>query len=116
MSILLSLMGVAALYGTALTLWHRKLMIDLRQKHPTIWRQMAPLKGNEKIWSYSTSFPIWSWRSLLFFLRKKYTDLDDPGFISRARRFRLVLISWLILLAALTVSAWYWQTTYGPKT
>lgn len=115
MTILLIVMGVAGVYGIALTFWHQKLMIYLRAKHTLVWRGLSPLMLKENIWSYSTSFPIWSWRSLFFFLNQKYSELDDLAFVSRARRFRLALIAWLILLVALSVSALCWQAVFGSR-
>ena len=109
----IALMVISLLYGVTLLWWHRKLMLYLSQTHPTVWDQLGPRVLARRIWPYSTIYPIWSWKSLLFFLARKYRHLRDVPFAHRARRFRLALLGWLVLCVVLTVGALYWQAHFG---
>jgi hypothetical protein len=76
--------------------------------------QLGPLFFANRIWRHSTRLPIWSWKSLLFFITRKYASVPDRAFVNRAARFRTALIGWLLLCVFLTLGALWWQARIGP--
>jgi len=93
--------------------WHRSLMIDLFRNYSPIWRELGTRFFGDRIWPHSTNLPIWSWKSLWFFLARKYALIPDQAFVNRASRFRWALIGWLLLCLFLTIGALRWQAQIG---
>jgi hypothetical protein len=109
MVVIWAAMAGSIVYGVILMWWHRKLMSELLRRHPSVWEQLGPLFFANRIWRHSTRLPIWSWKSLLFFITRKYASVPDRIFVNRAARFRAALIGWLLLCVFLTIGALWWQ-------
>jgi hypothetical protein len=109
MKLAIGFMILCGLYGFVLTCWHLKLMVYLHREHTPEWQKLGPLIFGNQLWPYSIRYPVWSWRSLGFFLFKRYKILNDPEFVCRARSFRSALIIWLLTLGILTIAALYWN-------
>lgn len=109
MKILILLIVLGTFYGIALTFWHRKLLSYLRRKSADEWQKLSPALLGDRIWPYSTSLPIWSWKSILFFLMARYKRNGDAEFIRRANHFRLALVIYILFAALVTIAALRWQ-------
>jgi hypothetical protein len=84
MKLAIGFMILCGLYGFVLTCWHLKLMVYLHREHTPEWQKLGPLIFGNQLWPYSIRYPVWSWRSLGFFLFKRYKILNDPEFVCRA--------------------------------
>jgi hypothetical protein len=83
-------------FGTVLTFWHRNLMVRLHERSPEVWQRLSDGWAFRQFWHRSLDYPIWSWRSLTFFVLGQYKKLNYLPFTKAADSFRLALIIWLV--------------------
>jgi hypothetical protein len=99
------LIFVHVAFGFALLFWHRRLMVRLNATHPAVWKRLGREDMTRLFWRLSLRVPIWSFASILFFIRKRYKELDDTDFVREAGRFRLAFLVWLtVFLITMIVS------------
>jgi hypothetical protein len=89
-------MGAWGVIGLAIGFWHRSLMVRLHTSRPDIWSQLGGRIFPGDQWSSSLRQPVWSWKSICFFMLKRYEDLGDPDFAKQAAAFRYIWSAWVI--------------------
>jgi len=103
-------LAVSITFGTVLTFWHRKLMVRLRVIYPDVWERLGGSGFRSRFWRLSERYPIWSWKSILFFISKHYEVIRDDEFRTEAGRFRVAWLSWFIALCIGSAIALYWDS------
>jgi len=111
MPVVFTMMIFGFLFGTWLTFWHRSLMVQLHAFAPEVWQDLGSSYVSRDVWSWSLRYPVWSWRSMFFFVTRRYEELGDSRFSARASRFRVAFLAWIAFLLV-TSACGYWVETH----
>jgi hypothetical protein len=101
-------------FAVVLPAWHRSLMVKLHTSHLEIWQRMVQHNGiQRRLWNLTTFVPLWSWGSVVWFISRGYTVVDDTEFVKEASRFRFWLVLWLVEFAIKFSVGMVWIIFWG---